>query len=462
MTVSHVLPSRPLPSREERTAWGRHLRHVLPRSAHEVLLPPEEDRNVLATLRAGTEGCLPHLVPLRFGRMAASPFAFFRGTAGRMAADLARTPVTGERVQASGDAHCANFGAFATGERHLVFDLNDFDETLRAPWEWDIKRLAASLVLAGRTAGHTEREARASAQGAVRAYRLHTRTYATLPHLDVWYDRIDASEALADMGADTRRHGHEMFSRARERTHLHTLRKLAERTPNGWRLRDDPPLLVHTDDPRLEGWDVSGWLDEVRGCYLDTVPPDRRALLARYHLADWAMKVTGVGSCGRRVLVLLLAAEGDDVIFLQAKEARSSVLEPFAGAAETRSAAHRVVFGQQLMQSATDPFLGWATCGPHTFYVRQLRDMKGRFDLERVRSRTLEEIGELCGWALARAHARTGDAAVTGAYMGGGERFDCAVTAFAAAYADQAERDHAQLVQAIRGGEIEAEAHPED
>lgn len=452
MTPHHILPTQPLPSREEYAARGKALRQVLPRSAHEALLPSPHPRAVLEALRQGARGCLPHLIPLRFGRMAASPFAFFRGTAGLMAADLARTPVTGERVQASGDAHCANFGAFATGERNLVFDLNDFDETLRAPWEWDIKRLAASLVLAGRSAGHTAQEACFAARSAVRAYRLHTRTYAGMPHLEVWYDRIDAPEALADMAADTRGHGHAMFSKARTRTQLNTLRKLAQQTPQGWRLRDDPPLLVHTDDPG-----VQGWIEEVREGYLDSVPPDRRALLSRYHLADWALKVTGVGSCGRRVLVLLLAAGGDDVLFLQVKEARPSVLEPHAGPTVARNPAHRIVRGQQLMQAATDPFLGWATCGEHAFYVRQLRDMKGRFELENVRPRALEEIGELCGWALARAHARTGNAALIGAYMGPGERFDRAVTAFAAAYADQAEQDHALLLEAVRQGEIEME-----
>lgn len=320
-----------------------------------------------------------------------------------MAADLAGTPVTGERVQASGDAHCANFGAFATGERNLVFDLNDFDETLRAPWEWDVRRLAASLVLAGREAGHSEADAAYAARSAARAYRLHVREYAGQPHLDVWYDRIDASEALADMAADARDHGRAMFAKASTRTHLHTLKKLAVRTPGGWRLRDDPPLLVHTPDPQAEVM-----LAGVRANYLDSVAPDRRELLSRYHLADWALKVTGVGSCGRRVLVLLLVADGDDVLFLQVKEARPSVLEPFAGPTLARNAAHRIVRGQQLMQAAADPFLGWSAGDGFCGYVRQLRDQKGRFDLQSVSPRTLEEIAELCGWALARAHARTG------------------------------------------------------
>ncbi|MVN86404.1 DUF2252 domain-containing protein [Deinococcus sp. HMF7620] len=444
----------PLPSRQERRALGRALRVTLPRRDHaQFEAAGDRTDHILAALHAGANGCMTHLLPLRFGRMVASPFAFFRGTAGLMAADLAGTPVTGERVQASGDAHCANFGAFATGERNLVFDLNDFDETLRAPWEWDVRRLATSLVLAAREAGHSEADACFAARSAARAYRLHLRTYARQHHLDVWYDRIDASEALADMAADARAHGQAMFAKASTRTHLHTLKKLAVQTPAGWRLRDDPPLLVHTDDALAETM-----LDGVRAGYLDSVAPDRRALLSRYHLADWALKVTGVGSCGRRVLVLLLAADGDDVLFLQVKEARPSVLEPYAGPTVARNPAHRVVRGQQLMQAATDPFLGWASGEGFCGYVRQLRDLKGRFELQAVTPRTLEEIAELCGWALARAHARTGDAVVLGAYLGRRETFDEATAAFGVAYADQAERDHAVLARAVSRGEIATEA----
>lgn len=446
----------PLPGRDERRARGRALRSTLPRRDHALFeVPGKRPEQVLNALHAGTDGCMTHLLPLRFGRMVANPFAFFRGTAALMAADLAGTPVTGERVQASGDAHCANFGAFATGERNLVFDLNDFDETLRAPWEWDVRRLATSLVLAGREAGHSEADAVYAARSAARAYRLHVRAYARQHHLDVWYDRIDASEALADMAADARDHGRAMFAKASTRTHLHTLKKLAVQTPGGWRLRDDPPLLVHTSDPQAEVM-----LAGVRTNYLDSVAPDRRELLSRYHLADWALKVTGVGSCGRRVLVLLLAADGDDVLFLHVKEARPSVLEPYAGPTVARNAAHRIVRGQQLMQAAADPFLGWSAGEGFCGYVRQLRDQKGRFDLQAVSPRTLEEIAELCGWALARAHARTGDAVALGAYLGRRETFDQAVATFAVAYADQAERDHAALAQAIVRGDLEAEVDP--
>lgn len=438
--------------RAERIRRGRALRLQTPRSCHATLPEPDGRPDVVSTLARAAEGCLPHLLPIRYGRMAASPFTFFRGTAGLMACDLSGTPVTGERVQASGDAHLLNFGAFATAERNLVFDLNDFDETLRAPWEWDVKRLAASVVLAGRSGTMSEQDACFAARAAVRAYRLRLKEYACMSHLDVWYDRIDADEALADVAEDVRRHTSKMFDKARTRTNLGTLAKLAERTPEGWRLRLDPPLLTHTADPALQGW-----LEEVRGDYLDSVPEDRRVLLSRYRLHDWALRVTGVGSAGRRVLVLLLAADGDDVLFLQVKEARPSVLEPYAGATVARNAAHRVVRGQRLMQAASDPFLGWATHEDHAFYVRQLRDMKGSFELDDISGRTLEEYAELCGWVLARAHARTGDAATIGGYLGRSEKFDVAVTEFARAYADRAEQDHATLERAIRDGQVVAE-----
>lgn len=448
----------PLPSYQERRAYGKSMRDALPREQQANLsLDPEKRLDILTFLNAGVEGCIPHLIPLRFGRMITSPFAFFRGTAGLMAADLNQTTSTGEYVQATGDAHCANFGAFATAERNLVFDLNDFDETLRAPWEWDLKRLATSTVLAAREAGHSEQDAHFAAASAARAYRLHMRTYAKQHHLDVWYERIDASKALADMAADARAEGHKMFKRARQRTHLHSLNKLAHQTDDGWRLRNDPPLLFHTNDPEIESW-----IDEIRDSYLETVPPDRRTLLSRYHLADWAVKATGVGSCGRRVLVLLLTADDDDVIFLQAKEALHSALEPYLGRNLRRNPAKRIVQGQQLMQAALDPFLGWAQRGEHHFYVRQLRDQKGRFDLASISPRTLEEVIELCGWALARAHARTGDAATLAGYMGKNNSFEQAIASFAVKYADQAEQDYAVMQNLVQSGEIEVMDDPKE
>lgn len=367
-----------------------------------------------------------------------------------MAGDLVNTPVSGAQVQASGDAHLMNFGAFATAERNLVFDLNDFDETFPAPWEWDIKRLAASVVIAGRSAGMREQDACFAARAAVRAYRLRIREYACMTHLEVWYDRIDASEALQDIADDVREHTSDMFDKARTRTSLHTLEKLAERGPDGnWRLEEDPPILTHRTDE-----DIAQWVKEVHGGYFESVPEDRHVLLARYRLADYALRVTGVGSAGRRCLVLLLVADDDDVLFLQVKEARRSALEPYLAPCTARNPAHRIVRGQRLMQSAGDPFLGWATQGEHAFYVRQLRDMKGSFDLEDVSARGLEEYAELCGWVLARAHARTGDASAIGGYLGKGDPFDRAVTTFASTYADQAEQDHAVLERAVRDGLI--------
>ncbi|ADV66149.1 DUF2252 domain-containing protein [Deinococcus maricopensis] len=451
----HVLPTTPQASRADRHAEGKARRQAVPRRHHATFTPSPDRPDPLQVLRANDRSVLPHLLALRYGRLSASPFAFYRGTAGLMAFDLSGTPTTGWPVQASGDAHCANFGAFATAERNLVFDLNDFDETHPAPWEWDVKRLAASLVLAARAAGHSEADARHAALSAARAYRLHTRTYADMTHLDIWYDRIDAHEALADTAHDAFTDA--MFRTARKRTGQHALARFATRGPDGrWRVRDEPPLLTHPNDP-----DAEAWVEEVRLGYFESVPEDRRVLLARYHLTDWALKVTGVGSAGRRVLVLLLLADDgqnpDDVLFLQVKEARASVLEPFTAPCGARNAAHRIVRGQRLMQAAGDPFLGWATRGDHAFYVRQLRDMKGSFELEGVSPRGLEEYAELCAWALARAHARTGDAVRVGGYLGKGEGFEASVAAFAVTYADVAERDHARLLAAIRTGEILAE-----
>lgn len=440
-------------SRQECRLEGQSWRSQVPRSAHAAWHPAAKRADPLEVLRRTSEGCLPELLPIRYGRMVASPFAFFRGTAAIMAADLVHTPVSGAAVQASGDAHLMNFGAFATAERNLVFDLNDFDETLPGPWEWDVKRLAASVVLAGRSSRLSDQDACFAARAAVRAYRLRMREYAGMTHLEVWYDRIDASEALQDIADDVRQHTSAMFDKARSRTSLHALDKLAERGPDGtWRLEEDPPVLTHRADE-----DLAQWVEEVHTGYFDSVPEDRHVLLSRYRLADYALRVTGVGSAGRRCLVLLLVADDDDVLFLQVKEARASALEAHVGPCLARNPAHRIVRGQRLMQSAGDPFLGWATRGDHAFYVRQLRDMKGSFDLDNVSARGLEEYAELCGWVLARAHARTGEAAAIGGYLGKAGKFERAVATFARIYADQAEQDHAVLERAVTSGAIQAE-----
>ncbi|MBB6098302.1 uncharacterized protein (DUF2252 family) [Deinobacterium chartae] len=450
MTVETLpFPFAPHPTRQERRNAGKALRLVVPRAAHAQWSAPADRPDPVELLRRTSRGRLPDFVPIRYGRMVASPFAFFRGAAAQMAHDLSSTPVSGLRVQAVGDAHLMNFGSYATPERNLVFDVNDFDETLPAPWEWDVKRFAASVVVAGRFIGLREEQARDACLAGVRAYRLRLRDYARMTHLEVWYDRIDAHEAIEDIARHARKHAEAMFDKARTRTSLQALSKLARQQGGQWRIVDDPPLVTHVRDER-----VRGWIEALQGGYFDTVPEDRRSLLERYTLADWALRVTGVGSAGRRSLILLLSAGDDDVLFLQIKEARRSVLEAFAGPCSSGNPAQRIVRGQRLIQAASDPFLGWVH-GRLSFYVRQLRDMKGSFELEDMSGSDLLEYAELCGWALARAHARSGDAAALCGYLGKSEAFDTAIVAFAARYADQTERDHAALERAVREGRLE-------
>jgi uncharacterized protein (DUF2252 family) len=386
--------------------------------------------------------------------MLASPFAFLRGAAAVMAGDLAATPVTGLRVQACGDAHLLNFGAYATPERNLVFDLNDFDETLPGPWEWDVKRLAASLVVAGRDLGLGGAAGAQAAGAAVRAYRERLRAQAALPHLAVWYDRISAADVLGLLRGTSRRRAQQDFDRAARRDQLRALATLTTVVDGVLQLRHDPPLLTRASDPRLG--------DRVRDLYRDnaaSLRPELRVLVERYAFVDAARKVVGVGSVGTRCYVLLLRGRGpDDPLFLQLKEARPSVLEPFAGASAAASDGERVVTGQRLLQSASDIFLGWGQAGETHYYVRQLQDMKGAADLAAMTAADLAAYGALCGAALARGHARSGDAAALSGYLGRGDAFDQAVVAFAQRYADQTERDHAALVAAVRAGRVAAEA----
>ena len=376
---------------------------------------------------------MPELLPLRHERMAASPLAFFRGAAAIMAADLAATPTTALRVQACGDAHLANFGVFATPERNLVFDVNDFDETLEAPFEWDVKRLASSLAVAGRGNGLTERATRAAARASVETYRTEIRRYAGLGHLEVWYTRIDVATIMKVLRGSTRRNAQRAAKKARRRTSLAALDKLTETRNGRWHIVDDPPLVEHRE----------GLAEQVTARFQDytaSLPPARRVLLDRYRFVDAARKVVGVGSVGTECAIVLLQGRSDtDPLFLQIKTAGASVLEPFAGPSPYAEPGQRVVEGQLLMQAATDIFLGWT--GP--YYIRQLRDMKGGVEPELLDATGLTAQGRVCGAALARAHARSGGAHAIAAYLGGGEVFDAAVEDFAVAYADQTERDHA-------------------
>jgi uncharacterized protein (DUF2252 family) len=385
--------------------------------------------------------------------MLQSPFAFLRGSASVMAFDLAKGPTTGIRVQACGDCHLLNFGAFATPERHVIFDINDFDETLPAPWEWDIKRLAASIMVAGRYRNFGERQCAEAVLMAVRAYRENLAEYATWPELQVWYARIDAEQMVAKASkAKPSRPEADGDARAAANMSARLLPKLTEVVGGKRRIKDQPPLVYH---PRRE----KAFSRQVRAAiqqYRRSLPAERRALVDRYEVIDAAMKVVGVGSVGSFCAVALLDADVDDPLFLQLKQARSSVLEPYAGRSVYRNQGERVVVGQRLMQSASDMFLGWSRIGkpPVDFYFRQLRDMKVTVNLDTLPFAGFVNYAHYCGWAVARAHAKAGDATAISGYLGRNDAFDEALRRFARAYADQTEQDHAALVKAVKSGRI--------
>jgi uncharacterized protein (DUF2252 family) len=406
---------------------------------------------------AANEGRLLNLVPIRHGRMMQSPFDFYRGTAAIMAADLAHTPISGLRVQACGDAHLSNFGGFATPERNVIFDVNDLDETLPAPWEWDIKRLTASVVLTGRHIQLKQSESAAAARAAVRSYREHMAEYAFMKALEVWYDKIDLERLMGHVDskkAQTRLQ--QRVEKARERSVAeHDFPKLAEQLGSTPLIKDNPPLIFHLPDLKEEM--ESGNITEAWARYHESLPEHVQVLFDRFHLCDMAMKVVGVGSVGKMCLIALYMAGDDDPLFLQIKEAKASVLEPYAGKSLHSNHGQRVVEGQRLMQSASDSFLGWTQGrrGRH-FYVRQLRDIKLSPIIEGFDDEILQGYAEACGWTLARAHARSGDAAMISGYMGSSGIFDEAICDFAVDYADQAERDHKAFVKAVREGRVKA------
>ena len=428
---------------------GRALRTQVPRSRHADWTPPPRRRDPVEILRVQEAGRIASLLPIRHQRMALSPFTFFRGAAAIMAEDLAHTPACGLRVQACGDAHLANFGIFATPERRVVFDLNDFDETLQAPFEWDVKRLATSLVVAGRDRGFAEAECETAAGAAVAAYRTRMAACAGLGHLEVWYARLDADELvkLSERAAD-RRLASDVLRKAQRATSLGVLDKLTAVVDGERRIIDSPPLIEHLAQPG-DGVDAAA----VIGDYVASLSDATRTVLGRYRPVDWARKVVGVGSVGTDDAVVLLLGDSDsDPLFLQVKEASASVLEPFAGASPYDNHGRRVVAGQRLIQSASDLFLGWTRLGERDYYVRQLRDMKGSVPVETLSAKELAQYGRACGEALALGHARSGDPAAIAAYLGAGDRFDRAIAAFAGAYADQNAADHEAFIAAHREG----------
>jgi uncharacterized protein (DUF2252 family) len=445
-------------SQAERRAEGKALRDAVPRAEHSGWKPPKERKDPVEMVLAQNEGRLPDLVPIRHGRMSQSPFAFYRGSAAIMAADLAHTPSSGLRVQACGDAHLSNFGAFATPERAVIFDINDLDETLPAPWEWDIKRLTASVVLAGRHIQLKQSETARAARAAVRSYREHMAEYAFMTALDIWYDRIDLKRLIdAVPDEEERSRIEKKLEKARVRTVAeHDFPKLAEHVGSTPRIKDNPPLIFHSEEIYKKDAGTAE-LKAAWALYHESLPEHIRVLFDRFHLCDMAVKVVGVGSVGTACLIALFMAADDDPLFLQIKQANASVLEPYAGKSLHSNHGQRVVVGQRLMQAASDSFLGWTVSqrGRH-LYVRQLRDMKISAEIDAMDDDTLRRYAGACGWALARAHARSGDAAMISGYMGTGGIFDEATCDFAGDYADQAERDYKAFVKAIRDGRVKA------
>jgi uncharacterized protein (DUF2252 family) len=442
----------------ERKAAGRRRRDTVARNEHAAWRMGPDRADPIGILRAADATRQPDLVPLRYGRMLQSPFTFYRGSAGVMAADLARTPVSGLHVQVCGDCHLMNFGGFATPERRLIFDINDLDETLPAPWEWDVKRLVASFVLAARANGLSDAQGRDAAVACARSYRRKMRDFTAMDVLDVWYARLDESDVLAMLPQDRKAALKKRIAKATTASSSELVfPKLVEGAGAQARIHDTPPTIFHADASH-----AAGNIEMIRECfapYRETLAEDRRVLLDRYQLVDAAIKVVGIGSVGTLCMVALMMSVADTPLFLQFKQANASVLEAYAGKSVYPNHGQRVVMGQRLMQPASDLFLGWVI-GPEGrhFYIRQLRDVKLSPLVETYDAQMLSIYGELCGWALARAHAKAGDPWAISGYLGRkSDQFDQAMGKFALVYADQAERDHAALKSAVQAGIVEVQ-----
>jgi uncharacterized protein (DUF2252 family) len=481
MSVSTAArPARPVPryrldttpeqlTPDERARRGKAARADAPLESHAAFDPPPDRPDPIALLEEQAKSRVPELVPVRYGRMMVSPFTYYRGAALPMASDLAATPVSGLAVQACGDAHLSNFGIFGSAERRLIFDVNDFDETLPGPWEWDVKRLAASLEIAARDTGFAGKKRRAIVGAAVARYREAMRDFAGRTNLDVWYAMADLDELrqqASQLKARQRKVADKALVKARTRDSMQEVAKLCRVEDGRLRIVSDPPLVVPIAELASEQADrkavLSQLADLVAG-YRRTLETDRRYLIEQFELADMARKVVGVGSVGTRCwIVLMLGRDQADPLFLQVKEAQESVLSRFVGASKYPNQGQRVVAGQRLMQASSDIFLGWQRIESglddrsYDYYVRQLRDWKFSMDIENMVPRGMRGYGELCGWTLARAHARSGDRIAIASYLGGSDTFDQAITQFAAAYADQNEKDHQALVAAAASGRISA------
>ena len=444
-----------LRKRSDRYEVGRALRVACPREMHSEFTLNRDDRpDVIELLRASDHGKIKHLVPIRYGRMLVSPFAFFRGTAAIMATDLDDTPTTGYAVQSCGDCHLFNFGAFATPERNVIFDINDFDETYPAPWEWDIKRLATSFVIASHNNGHSPTEARAAALQVVRAYRDKMRELAEMPALKAWYSYLDYEELIETTVDDQlKRRRKKILAKSLQRNPLDEYVKLAHVIDGMPRIKDNPPLIFHEESSEKRERGIKYLIESYR----ESLPLERRIILDRYELVDHAVKVVGVGSVGTYCAIGLFFASENDPLFLQIKEATPSVLAPYVESVHFESEGARVVFGQRLMQAASDIFLGHAIGDRGgQFYVRQLRDVKIKPLVEIFTPFNMLNFGSTCGWALARAHARSGDPAIISGYIGKGDAFPKAIVTFADAYSKQNESDYKLLLEAIDEGKIEA------
>jgi uncharacterized protein (DUF2252 family) len=470
-TVSDVSRTAPNLSVAERAARGKAARAEVPRSSHAAFEPAPRRIDPIKLLERQAKTRVAELVPIRYGRMLVSPFTFYRGAALIMASDLAATPRSGLTVQCCGDAHLSNFGVFASPERRLVFDLNDFDETLPGPWEWDVKRLAVSMLIGARDNGFTVKDQEQVVLDTVEEYRTAMAAFAAMKNLDVWYAHLDIDTALKELSSQLKaravKRTEKTIAKARTKDSMSAFSKLTRVVDGQARIVADPPLIVPIDDlvEGAERQEMFDGLHELLRSYRATLEYDRRLLLEQFALTDFARKVVGVGSVGTRAwIALLLGRDGQDPLFLQMKEAEASVLEEFLGSSEFDNHGERVVTGQRLMQASSDIFLGWLHVEEgldgqeRDFYGRQLKDWKGSAEIEQMAPKGMAAYGRLCGWTLARAHARSGDRIAIAAYLGKSASFDRAIVEFSHAYAEQNERDYEALAAAVKSGKITAEA----